>query len=179
MVIGPDDGDEEIADRVAQPGRPERHQRREVRTFGRPQFQHEHGNQDGENAIGEEDRSFGGGSAQHGLFPFCYFRCADIALPRSASFTITCSAWLVGVGTPSSAPLRTTWPLRKSISLGLPRARSCAVDDIWFGMISGMFRICARRSSDIDTPQARATAVASCTARVTTSRVPSTSSIGP
>ena len=92
MVIGPDDGDEEIADRVAQPGRLERHQRREGRSFGRPQFQHEYGDQDGEYAIGEEAQSFGGRSAQHGRFPFCYFRCADIALPRSVSFTITCSA---------------------------------------------------------------------------------------
>src|SRR5262249_21211699 len=34
--------------------------------------------------------------------------------------------------------------------LGLPRARSCAVDDIWVGMVAGIFSICSSRSSGID-----------------------------
>ena len=51
--------------------------------------------------------------------------------------------------------------------------------DIWFGMEAGIFNMRSMMSSGIDTPQARATDVASCTALATTSLVPSTSSIGP
>ena len=43
------------------------------------------------------------------------------------------SAWtakLAGVGMPSSAPRRTTRPFRESISVRLPRATSCAVEEV-------------------------------------------------
>jgi len=36
---------------------------------------------------------------------------------------------IAGVAIPSFAPVRTTYPLRWSISVLLPRARSCAVDE--------------------------------------------------
>src|SRR6185312_15068423 len=47
----------------------------------------------------------------------------------SRSFTSACSSRFAGVGTPSASPRRATKPLRWSISVGLPRCRSCAVEE--------------------------------------------------
>ena len=86
------------------------------------------------------------------------FIASEIALPRSASLTMVCSAKLLGVGRPSSAPFRTTKPFRKSISVGLPRARSCAVEENCVGIAAGIFAICWTVSSGRMTPHPRATA---------------------
>src|ERR1700730_2588615 len=53
VVIGPDDGDEEIAYRVTEPGRPERQQRLEGREFGRAQLEDQYRYQDGKHRVGE------------------------------------------------------------------------------------------------------------------------------
>src|SRR5882762_9753676 len=59
--------------------------------------------------------------------------------PRSSrSFTSARSTRLAGVGTPSASPLRTTKPFRWSISVGLPRTRSWAVEENCPGMVSAM-----------------------------------------
>jgi hypothetical protein len=57
VVIGPDDGDEEVTHRVAQPRRPESQQRLERGPLGRSQFQHQHGDEHREYAVGERAQS--------------------------------------------------------------------------------------------------------------------------
>src|SRR5271156_4651503 len=66
MVIGPDDSDEKIAYRVAQPCRPERQESLEGRELGRTQFQHQHRDEDGEHTIRKGTHSLRGGSMEHG-----------------------------------------------------------------------------------------------------------------
>ena len=61
--------------------------------------------------------------------------------------TSTFSAWFSGVGTPSAAPRLTTYPFRWSISVGLPRARSCAVDEYWLGMVLAISAMLAQFGS--------------------------------
>src|SRR5439155_5064905 len=70
--------------------------------------------------------------------------------PRfSRSFTSARSTRLAGVGTPSASPLRTTKPFRWSISVGVPRARSWAVEEDCPGMVSGMRgTVCSRSRGD-------------------------------
>ena len=64
VVIGPDDGDEQIAYSVAEPGRPERQKRLEGRDLRRPQFQNEHGYQNGEHTVGERAQPLGAPSCK-------------------------------------------------------------------------------------------------------------------
>src|SRR5262249_24683137 len=53
VVIGPHYGDEEVAQRVAEPGRPERQKRAEGRKLRGPQFQHQHSYENGEHPVRE------------------------------------------------------------------------------------------------------------------------------
>src|SRR5262245_57668670 len=54
MVIGPDDGDEQIAHRVAEPCGPERQQGREGRVLRWTQLQNQDCDEDSEHAVGEQ-----------------------------------------------------------------------------------------------------------------------------
>ena len=65
MMVGPDDRDEEVADRIAEPSRPQLEQRRIGRLGGRPKLEHEHGDQHGEHAVGKEGQAFGRGALEH------------------------------------------------------------------------------------------------------------------
>src|SRR3954471_20207957 len=67
MVIGPHDRDEHVADRIAQPPRPQLKQRRISRHRRWPQLQHEHGDQHGEDPVGEEGQTVGCGLRRHSL----------------------------------------------------------------------------------------------------------------
>src|SRR5690348_9096817 len=53
VVIDPDDGDEEIADRVAHGGRPQRKKRSEVGLVRRLQLEHQNGDDHREHRVGE------------------------------------------------------------------------------------------------------------------------------
>src|SRR4249919_4343564 len=66
MVVHPHDGDEQVTHAVAHPRGPQREQGRVGGFRGRAQFQHEHRDQDGEDAVGKEHQAFGGGFAEHG-----------------------------------------------------------------------------------------------------------------
>ena len=84
---------------------------------------------------------------------------------------MTTASAQTGVGTPSSAPRRATKPLRWSISLGLPRARSCAVEESCVGIAGASFSIACRHSSSAsDWPSARATVTTSSTTSRITAR---------
>src|SRR5262245_9662149 len=89
----------------------------------------------------------------------------------SSSFTNATIDWLTGVGTPSSAPRRTTKPLSASISVGLPRSRSWAVEEKTGPTRSANWSTIAAKSlSGSDTPLARATATHSLTSKRMVSR---------
>src|SRR5882762_226067 len=81
----------------------------------------------------------------------------------SSSSTSVYSAWFAGVGTPSSAPRRTIWPLRDSISVRLPRFKSCPVDESCSRICVAIFMEIAKAAARSSTPgsampAARATA---------------------
>ena len=66
MVIGPDDGDEQIAHGVAQPCGPEQQKRLEGGKLGRMQIQDQHGDENGKYAVGKRAQSLGSCFAKHG-----------------------------------------------------------------------------------------------------------------
>lgn len=86
------------------------------------------------------------------------------------------SSRLTGVGTPSSTPRRTTYPLRWAISVGRPRARSCAVEERWPGIEPASDSTWARASGGRSIPSARATARHSATTSASTPDGPATPS---
>src|SRR5262245_45595021 len=51
VMVHPNNGDEQIADRIAEPARPECQQRLEGRMLRRPQLQNQYRNEDGEDAV--------------------------------------------------------------------------------------------------------------------------------
>src|SRR5690349_17444161 len=65
MVVCPDDCDEQIAYRVAEPRRPERQHRLKGWSLRRAQLQHQNRNEHGKNAVGKCAQSLRSGSAQH------------------------------------------------------------------------------------------------------------------
>jgi hypothetical protein len=99
----------------------------------------------------------------------------------SNNFTRLWRVWLTGVRTPISAPLRTRKPFRESISVGFPRAISCAVEDRAYGIASlPSFNAAAViESADKGTPAALPTATASMTTRLMTSIAPASLAMRP
>ena len=65
MVVGPNDRNEHIADRVTHPCRPQFQERFECRTLRWVQSQNQHRNQDREYRVGEKTQSFRRGLTDH------------------------------------------------------------------------------------------------------------------
>src|SRR5258708_10623340 len=70
VVIGPNDGDEKITDRITEPCRPEGQERFKGGELRRAQLQNQHRYEDSEHAVGERAQTFRGPShVWHGRPP--------------------------------------------------------------------------------------------------------------
>src|SRR5437763_17155107 len=82
VVICPNDSDEEIADRITEPCRPERQERFKGGEFGRAQLQNQHRYKDSEHAVRKRVQSFRGPSdVRPAVTPFLHSHRFDV-LPK-------------------------------------------------------------------------------------------------
>src|SRR6516162_5711661 len=86
VVIGPNEGDKQIAHRIADPCRPERQQRFEGRKLRGMQIQNEHSYENGEHTVGERAQPLRGPSrVWHGCHHFRKSRMLSAISPACVS----------------------------------------------------------------------------------------------
>src|SRR6516164_6892816 len=126
VMIGPHDGDEQIAHRVAQPHRPERHQCSKGRKLRGAQIQDEHGYENGEHSVGERVQALWSPTGvRHGCpLPLRHFRKSPMLSAMSLA-CVSSAKWPVSkkrTMAPGISRLNASAPGGRKIGSFLPHA---------------------------------------------------------